>query len=74
VFLLLQSCLGLHISAESSRIAFHYPTLPETIEKVRLSNLAVGDGSVDLVLTRDHDGVSLGIAKRTGHIEVVTIC
>jgi glycogen debranching enzyme len=74
VFLLLQSSLGLHISAESSRIAFHYPTLPETIEKVRLSNLAVGDGSVDLVLTRDHDGVSLGIAKRTGHIEVVTIC
>jgi len=74
VFLVLQSCLGLYISAENSRIAFHYPTLPETIEKVRLNNLAVGDGSADLVLTRDHDGVSLGIAKRTGNIEVITIC
>jgi glycogen debranching enzyme len=74
VFLLLQSCLGLEISAENSRITFHYPTLPETIEKVCLNNLAVGDGSANLVLTRDHDGVSVGITKRTGDIEVITIC
>jgi glycogen debranching enzyme len=74
VFLLLQSCLGLQISAENSRITFHYPALPETIEKVCLNNLAVGDGSANLVLTRDHDWVSVGITKRTGKIEVITIC
>ena len=73
VFLLLQSCLGLHISAENSRITFHYPTLPETIENVCLNNLIVADGSVDLVLTRDHDAVTVGIAKRIGKIEVITI-
>jgi glycogen debranching enzyme len=74
VFLLLQSCLGLHISAGNSRVTFHYPTLPETIERVCLNNLTVGDGSVDLVLTRDHDAVSVGITRRTGKIDVITIC
>jgi glycogen debranching enzyme len=73
VFLLLQSCLGLHISAENSRITFYYPTLPETVEKVCLNNLAVGNGSADLIVTRDRDAVSVGICKRIGDIEVVTI-
>jgi glycogen debranching enzyme len=74
VFLLLQSCLGLQISAEDSRITFHYPTLPEAIGQVCLNNLTVGDGSADLVLARDHEAVSVGITKRTGNIEVITIC
>jgi glycogen debranching enzyme len=73
VFLLLQTCLGLHVSAENSRITFHYPTLPEAIEEVRLKNLTIGDGSVDLVLARDHDAVSVGVKRRTGNIEVITI-
>jgi hypothetical protein len=53
---------------------FHYPTLPESIEEVRFGNLTVGDGSVDLVLTRDHDAMSVGITRRTGKIDVITIC
>ena len=73
VFLLLQSCIGLHISAENSRITLYYPTLPETIQKLCLKNLSVGDGSADLVLTRDCDAVSVGISKRIGNIEVITI-
>jgi glycogen debranching enzyme len=73
VFLLLQSCLGLHISGENSRITFYYPTLPETIEKVCLKNLTVGNGSADLVVTRDRDAISVGISKRIGNIEVITI-
>jgi glycogen debranching enzyme len=73
VFLLLQSCLGLHISAENSRITFYYPTLPEAVEKVCLKNLTVGNGSIDLVVTRDRDAISVGISKRIGNIEVITI-
>lgn len=73
VFLLLQSCLGLHISAENSRITFYYPTLPETVQKVCLKNLTVGNGSADLIVTRDRDAVSVGISKRIGNIEVITI-
>ncbi|HZC34371.1 MAG TPA: amylo-alpha-1,6-glucosidase [Chthoniobacterales bacterium] len=74
VFLLLQSCLGLKISGENSQIVFQYPSLPQSIKEVRLNNLSVGNGSVDLLLTRDHEAVSLGITKRTGKVEVITIC
>jgi glycogen debranching enzyme len=73
VFLLLQSCLGLHISAENSRITFCHPTLPETIQKVYLKNLAVGEGSADLVLARHRDAVSVRIIERIGNIGVITI-
>jgi len=71
--LLLQSCLGSQISAEDSRNMFYYPTLPEAVEKVCLKNLTVGNGSADLVVTRDRDAVSVGISKRIGNIEVITI-
>jgi glycogen debranching enzyme len=73
VFLLLQSCLGLYISAENSRITFSYPSLPEAIEEVCLKNLATGAGSADLVLARDGDAVTVGITKRIGNIEVITV-
>jgi glycogen debranching enzyme len=73
VFLLLQSCLGLEISAQNSGVTFHHPTLPDTINTVCLKNLAFGDGSADLVLVRDGDAVSVGITKRIGNIEVITI-
>jgi hypothetical protein len=63
----------MHISAENSRITFYYPTLPKTVEKVRLQNLTVGNGSADLLVTRDRGDVSVGISKRIGNIEVVTI-
>jgi glycogen debranching enzyme len=73
VFLILQACLGLSISAANSRISFHYPDLPGSLEQVKLTNLVVGDGSVDLELTRTHQVVSVGIARREGNVEVVQV-
>ena len=64
VFLLLQACLGLTIEGEECRVRCSWPILPPAIDEVRIRNLAVGKGQVDLTFRRyDHD-VSMSIARR----------
>jgi len=73
VFLVLQSCLGLSIRATESRVYLQYPALPEALPCVRIKNLSIGNGSLDLMLERNADTVSVDIHRRTGDLEVVTI-
>lgn len=73
VFLILQSCLGLTIRAEESRIYFYYPALPKSVQRVNLRNLWVGNGSVDLDFVRQEHTVSVGIPRRQGDVEVVIV-
>ena len=42
VFLLLQSALGLHVDAPHQRVVFTRPLLPAYLERVTMTNLAVG--------------------------------
>jgi glycogen debranching enzyme len=73
VFLLLQACLGLRIDAGARRLELRDPTLPEFLEMVTLENLAVGEGSVDLVLRRHGDDVAVHVARRRGDVAVVAV-
>jgi glycogen debranching enzyme len=73
VFLVLQSCLGLLMSAKDSRIYLYYTALPESIQEVRIRNLKLGAASVDLALQRHAQMVGVEILKRTGDVEVVAV-
>jgi glycogen debranching enzyme len=73
VFMLLQASLGLEICATSRSIRFTRAKLPDFLDEVRLSELRVGDASVDLILERQHNDVSINVLKRTGQIEIVAI-
>ncbi len=73
VFLILQACLGLSISAAESRVYLHYPQLPLSIERVRLRNLDVAGATVDLELVRRGEVISVGVERREGEVEIVEI-
>jgi glycogen debranching enzyme len=73
VFMLLQACLGLEIRASESRVYLHHSALPEKLQHVRIRNLKVGNGSVDLSCERYADTVSVNILRRNGNVEVVAI-
>ena len=73
VFLLLQAALGLRISAVERRISFTYPRLPEALKEVRLTNLRVGDASVDLLLQRHGKDVGTNILRREGEVEIMLV-
>jgi len=73
VFLVLQACLGLSIDAKQSRIYLNHSALPESIERVRIRNLRVGNSSVDLGFERYAEAVSVHVLRRTGDVEILTL-
>jgi glycogen debranching enzyme len=73
VYLLIQAALGLDIDAGQNRITFSRAALPESMERLYLTNLAVGDARVDLLLERHADDVAVSVLKRDGTVEVVVV-
>jgi glycogen debranching enzyme len=71
VFLVLQSCLGLSIDAQHSRLCLYYSALPEALQYVRIRNIQVGDASVDLAFERHAENVGVNILRRQGELEVI---
>ncbi len=72
-FLVLQSCLGLSISAKDSRIYLRHTALPEALPRVEIHNLRVGKASVDLTFERHAETVGFDIPRRTGDVEVIAL-
>jgi glycogen debranching enzyme len=68
VFLLLQACLGLSIHGAEERIRFSGPTLPEFLQEIRIENLRVGKATVDLLLQRHPQDVSIRVLRMEGQI------
>jgi glycogen debranching enzyme len=71
VYLLLQGCLGLGVSATERQVWFHQPRLPSFLPEVRITNLEVAGATADLVLVRRHDDVGVSVARRSGDLSVV---
>jgi hypothetical protein len=71
VYMLLEACLGIRVDARAQRIVFHNPMLPSFLSDLRLRGLRAGAGSVDLVLRRHAEDVTIEIARRDGKVEIV---
>jgi glycogen debranching enzyme len=74
VFMLLQACLGLEISALTREVRLDTPVLPPEINELTIRNLTLEAATIDLLLQRhDHD-VGVTVLRREGDIRaVVTI-
>lgn len=70
VFLLLKACLGLAISARSNRVQLHQPVLPASLQNLKISNLRVGESTLDLGLFKSGEEVGINILRQTGPVEV----
>jgi len=73
VFLLLQACLGLEISAPQARISFVRPQLPPSLGELRIHNLKVAGATVDLLLLRHADDVGVNVLRREGDVQIVVM-
>ncbi|MFQ3584516.1 MAG: hypothetical protein SNJ85_06235 [Cyanobacteriota bacterium] len=72
MFLLLQACLGLKIDGQHQRVSLTRPILPLWLPHVTLRHIAVGEGSLDLGLYLQADGVvGINVLGRQGDVEVV---
>jgi glycogen debranching enzyme len=73
VFLLLQACLGLEISAPQARISFVRPQLPPSLGELRIHNLKLAGAIVDLLLLRHADDVGVNVLRREGDVQIVVV-
>jgi glycogen debranching enzyme len=72
-FAMLQACLGLEVDASQRMVRLRYPRLPEHLHMLEVRGLPIGEASVDLLLRRHGDGVSVNITRRRGDAEIVTL-
>jgi glycogen debranching enzyme len=73
VYFLLQACLGLRVESGPDRLCFDDPQLPETVREIEIKNLKAANSSVDVVLSRQEQGVTVNVRRRTGKIEVMVV-
>jgi glycogen debranching enzyme len=69
---LLQASLGLELLDRTGEIKFYRPMLPDFLDHVRLRNLRVSTGSVDVLLHRQDDNIGVTVTRRDGDVVVVT--
>jgi glycogen debranching enzyme len=69
-YLLLESCLGIRVRPAALVVEFFSPHLPGTIDWVELTNLKVGNRSVDLRLRRAGDTVEVDFLRTDDDVKV----
>ncbi len=73
IFLFMQACLGLTINSNAGTVTFTNPVLPNFLKEVRIGNLRLKEGSVDLLLlNRTHD-VGINVLKKIGNVQIVVV-
>src|SRR5216684_1019845 len=73
VFLLVKSCLGLSVEGKSGRVVLAKPVLPPELDRLSITNLAVGDALVDLNLFRQGQAIAVTVVRQKGEAEVVML-
>jgi hypothetical protein len=71
--MLLQAVLGLSIDPVARRVTVTRGLLPTFLPEVRLDNLQVGDGTVDLLLERHRRDVSVLFERNDADAELVVV-
>jgi glycogen debranching enzyme len=69
-FLFLETMLGLRPHASAGELELHHPNLPDWIGKITLTNLRVGDASVDLLFHRWRGTTSAEVLRKVGDLSV----
>jgi glycogen debranching enzyme len=70
MFLFVETMLGLRPHAERGELELVHPELPDWLGKVTISNLRVGDGTVDLLFHRWRGGTSAEVLRKSSDLDV----
>jgi glycogen debranching enzyme len=69
-FLFLETMLGMQPGASTRDLELRRPQLPDWLGKVTISNLHVGDATVDLLFHRWRGGTSAEVLRKQGELDV----
>ncbi|MFA7386831.1 MAG: amylo-alpha-1,6-glucosidase [Thiohalobacteraceae bacterium] len=69
-FYLLQACLGIRFDGAAREIFFEHPTLPEDLHELEIRNLRVRDATIDVLIHRQNESISISVLRKNGDISV----
>jgi glycogen debranching enzyme len=69
-FLFLTTMLGMHAHADRAELELVHPNLPDWLTKVTLTDLRIGDASVDLLFHRWRGTTSAEVIRKVGDVAV----
>jgi len=72
-FNLLQTCLGLSFDPNKPQIFFHYPQLPDFLDRVEVNNLQISNAVVDLRLQRHPQDVGVKVLSKKGNVDITVV-
>lgn len=71
---MLQASLGISFEAREGKVIFQQPILPEFLNHVHLKNLTITpNSSVDLLIRRYGDDVTIEVLRKSGDINILII-
>jgi glycogen debranching enzyme len=70
VFMLLEAALGLSVNGPERQVYFAGPSLPASLDELRIHNLDVNGATVDLLLVRHKHDVGVNVLRRVGSVRV----
>jgi glycogen debranching enzyme len=73
VFMLLQACLGLEVQASPRRLVFRRAILPDSLPRLQIEKLPVGESSVSLVLEKTAKSVGVTVLNKPANIDIISI-
>ena len=65
---LLQACLGLSIDAIAKTVTFNQPTLPDSLDWLRIRGMRVGTAELDILLSKYEGDVGAHLERREGEV------
>jgi glycogen debranching enzyme len=71
VFMVLEACLGISVSAGKKQIVFDQPFLPPALPDLLIRNLRLGSDSIDLRFERHDNSVEVEVREKHGDITVL---
>jgi glycogen debranching enzyme len=69
-FGLLAAVLGIDFDPHSGHVIFRHPRLPDPLDQVRIRNLRIGSGAIEILLRRYGRDVAVNVLDKTGAVEV----
>lgn len=70
VFLLIQSCLGLHIDAKKNTIFFNKPTLPPFLDYIMIRNLKINGQPVGLQIHKQMGSIAIQLLDKESEVKI----
>jgi glycogen debranching enzyme len=73
VFMILEACLDITIRGHRPLVLFRKTFLPQSLHRIEMRGLQVGEATVDLAVHRVGEGIEVNVLRKQGEVQIVSV-